>query len=174
MEYTSFSSRYINYFYLFLKKQLIVLHLFWCTSHRAEELLAFVSLVVPLPAGLAVKFQALFILVARKASKRLLLHTTIGATNALIARTPVPALWVEFLCANTLRDSVFNFFVLHFCELKVELLQTLGIPVVSIASFDSNQDLWPAVLWLSFLRRKNHSNCTAAHFNHALIGNVCW
>ena len=74
-------------------------------SHRIEELLALVPLVIPLPARLTVEFDLVFVL-ACEAPECSLLHKTLGTINIFIAPTIISAFREGLLCADTPRNSI--------------------------------------------------------------------
>ena len=110
--------------------------------HRVEELLAFVPLVVSLPARLAVKL-GLF-LVACATQERLLLHTAFWAIEILITSALLAALGEGLFRADTSRNSVPHPRVLLSCETEVELPDLLIVTVAFAALSDGTQDIGSA------------------------------
>ena len=109
--------------------------LFSSAPRRTEELLALVPLVVSLPARLAVKLD--LFLVACVAPERLLLHTTFGAVDILIAFALLAALGEHTLGADTPRNSIPNPRVFLSYEPEEELLDLRVVFVTLVALPDS-------------------------------------
>ena len=123
--------------------------LFRSAPHRAEELFALVPLVVPLNARLTVEFDLTFI--ACEAPERLLLHTTLGTVDILIASTFLTALGERVLGADTPRHSVLDPWVLLSFEDEEDLLDFFVVLVLLAAPPDKIQNVGCAVLCVGFL-----------------------
>lgn len=123
------------------------------TLHGEEELFAFVSFVLPLPARFTVELD--FFLIAPNAPEHLLSYAAFWTINTF---NPFASAMLResFLCTLMIRDGITDPWVLHPFETGEESFYPF-IPFVLLAPFfDSIQNTGSAELWMNFRWREDN------------------